>query len=224
MSLFYFAALAVLGLVVARPLVRQADAFLHEHGGPPLRRRQYRTVTFLFTALVCNLGFEVLQGALKPDEALKIALLLAWGIPLTLLDLRCCWLPLRFTTAFWLSGLLLTALPDSHVSLFVAATSSAGMFAGLWIARRLASGRGAQERIGLGDVHLIAGLAAWLGWPLACLLSAGAFLLLVVPALLLRRRVMPYAPWLFALLAGLAGGYPPLLCGDAYDFLFALPH
>lgn len=224
MSPLYFTALPVLCALLVQPLIGQASAFLREHQGPPLHRTQRRAVTVLFSVLVCVLLFYRTANALTPDDTLKITLLLAWGVPLTLLDLRCHWLPLRFTHGFWLSGLLLTALPDSRVAFSAALLSSAGMFTALWLFRWTVNRLAGEERLGLGDVHLIAGLAAWFGWPLACLLSAGAFGLLFLAGCGCRQRALPYAPWLFALLAGLAGGFPQLLSGNVYDFLFSLPH
>lgn len=67
----------------------------------------------------------------------------------------------------------------------------------------------------MGDVHLIAALSAWFPWQLASVLSGCAFLLFIVGALLTDKTAQPYAPWLFVLLAILAGSFPQLILTGA---------
>jgi len=47
---------------------------------------------------------------------------------MVLLDMRNYWLPLRYTSGFWLTGLLFTFLPGSTITLTEALTGSIGMF------------------------------------------------------------------------------------------------
>ncbi|EKS6646043.1 prepilin peptidase [Enterobacter hormaechei] len=215
--------LATACMLIARQMADQAGAFLREHHEAPVNRWLRLTVIILFSVLVCILLSLRTANELTPGDVIKIILLFTWGIPMVLLDLHCYWLPQRFTGGFWLSGLLLATVHDSRLSLFAALYSSASVFVCLLIFRAAVNRLRREERMGLGDVHLIAGLAAWFGWPLACLMSAFAFFLLFLGAVICRRHVMPYAPWLFALMAGYAMVFPQLLSGDAYDFLFSLP-
>lgn len=215
--------LAIACMLIARQMAEQASAFLREHHEAPLPRYLRLTIIIIFSVLVCVLLFRRTANELTPDDVIKIILLFSWGIPMVLLDLHRYWLPQRFTSGFWLSGLLLATTHDSRLSLFAALYSSASVFVCLLAFRAAVNRLRREERMGLGDVHLIAGLAAWFGWPLACLMSACAFFLLFLGAVICRRHVMPYAPWLFALMAGYAMLFPQLLSGNAYDFLFSLP-
>lgn len=222
MSFLLLLPLPVACWLTARQLTGQVRAFLQAHQGPALSRPLARGITLLFSLLVCTLWLQSLITGTPTAGALRHNLLLAWAIPLVTLDVLCCWLPLCFTTGFWLSGLLLTLLPGSPITPLLSLVGSAGMFVALRGLRAVANHYGSEERVGLGDVHLIAGLAAWYGWERACLLSAVAFLLLSVSALVSRQHTLPYAPWLFALLAGITVGYPQLLTGNVYDFILAL--
>lgn len=198
----------------ARQLTDQARSFLLENDGPDLTRLHITviTVTFLCTGMMLTLS-AINQHITWSDAGRYIALL-AWGIPMVLLDMRNYWLPLRYTTGFWLSGLLLTFLPGSSLTLMQALTSSCVMFTLLYTFHVIAWRLRGEEGFGLGDVHLIAALCAWFPWQQACVLSGWAFLLLVITALLTRKRGQPYAPWLFALLAILAGNFSqPTLTG-----------
>lgn len=199
----------------AQPLVHRAKKFLLEHDGPPLTRRQIRGVTIVFvgtgTALIATtalVGHPWLG-------TVKILGLLAWGIPMVLLDLRNYWLPLRYTSGFWLTGLLFTVMPGSALTLTEALTGSICMFLFLYAFHYGAKHLRGEEGFGMGDVHLIAALSAWFPWQLASVLSGCAFLLFIVGALLTDKTAQPYAPWLFALLAVLAGSFPQLILTGA---------
>lgn len=189
-------------------LVNQARAFLLEHEGPALTHLQIWSVAsvFICTSLVLISG-ALINVASWPDVMRGVALL-AWGVPMVLLDMRNCWLPFRYTTGFWLTGLLFTLLPSSSLTLAEALVGSGVMFVVLYGFRSAASYFRGEEGFGLGDVHLIAALCAWFPWQLASLLSGSALLMFVLIALLTRKTAQPYAPWLFALLAVLAGTLP----------------
>ena len=203
-----FSLLLVSGMVLilgAQLLVNPAREFLREHDGPELPRLQVWTVITIFT---CS-GLAIVSGALLNNisgmVAFRTIILLSWGIPMVLLDVRNYWLPLRYTTGFWLTGLLFTVLPASPLTLFEALLGSSTMFVTLYIFHVGARYLRGEEGFGLGDVHLIAALCAWFPWQLASLLSGSAFFLFVLAALLTRKTAQPYAPWLFGLLATLAG-------------------
>lgn len=212
----FYPVLLALCLLLAWLMVRQAVQFLDDYAGPALTGFQQLTVVVGFVAVILVMVQRQHVTGISPGGVLRLSLLFAWGIPLVLLDWRCFWLPLRFTSGFWLSGLLLTCLPASPVTLLASLSGSAGMFAALWVFRALANRAGGEERIGLGDVHLIAGLAAWYGWEMSCLLSAAGLFLLLVSALASRQRSLPCAPWLFTVLAAVTMGLPQLLQGKIF--------
>lgn len=201
----------LLMLLLAMPLVVQAKQFLHVHDGEALTLLQVSGVMASFVLAGSSLLLFGLHSGVSPLSVGKCLTLLAWGIPMVLLDLRQCWLPLRFTSGFWVTGVLFTLLPGNTLSWWEALLGSGGMFLFLYAfyvgARWLRQG---EDGFGLGDVHLIAALCAWLPWPLASLLSGCGFLLFIIGAVLTQKRTQPYAPWLFALLAGLAVCFPQL--------------
>ncbi|TQI77280.1 leader peptidase (prepilin peptidase)/N-methyltransferase [Serratia fonticola] len=201
--------------ICAQPLVHQAKKFLLEHNGPPLTRLQIRGVTIVFASIGTVLIATTTLAGSPWLGTVKMLGLLAWGIPMVLLDLRNYWLPLRYTSGFWLTGLLFTLIPGSVLTLTAALTGSIGMFLFLYAFHYSAKHLRGDEGFGLGDVHLIAALCAWFPWQLASVLSGCAFLLLIVGTLLMKKMTQPYAPWLFAILAGLAGSFPQLTISGA---------
>lgn len=198
----------------ARQLTDQARAFLLEHDGPCLTRLQTSGVAFVFLCTALLLIHSALNHHITWSDACRYIVLLAWGIPMVLLDMRNYWLPFRYTTGFWLCGLLFTFLPASPLTMIRAVLSSSVMFILLYFFHVIALRLRGEEGFGLGDVHLIAALCAWLPWKQACVLTGCAFLMLVTGALITRKPIQPYAPWLFALLAILAGKFSqPTLAG-----------
>lgn len=199
----------------AQPLVHRAKQFLLEHDGPPLTRLQVRCVAIVFAGAGSALiAATALKGYPWPGT-FKMLVLMAWGVPMVLLDLRNYWLPLRYTSGFWLTGLLFTLMPGSALTLTEALTGSIGMFLFLYAFHYGAKHLRGEEGFGMGDVHLIAALSAWFPWQLASVLSGCAFLLFIVGALLTDKTAQPYAPWLFALLVVLAGSFPQLILSGA---------
>lgn len=173
----------------------QVNAFLREHDAPPLPDRLSDTVSLVFLMLGLFLTYQEKFSALLMFTAL---------LPLLWLDTYRHWLPLRFTNAFWCIGLLTQLLSIEHdLSLLSAVLGSAVIFCIIgtvwWMLRRYHR----REVLGLGDVHLIAGLFAWLS-PTAALYSCGgAFLLMLLP-MFLNKSPQPLAPYLcLSLLAGL---------------------
>jgi len=144
---------------------------------------------------------------------MRSLLLLVLAVPLTLTDLRCQWLPLRYTMTFWLGGLASAALPDAVLPLSEALPASIAAFALSGAVRWLASFRQREERMGLGDVYLMAGLCAWLPWRSACYAAAGGLLLCCLCAALTRQTSKPFAPALFGYLCGVCLFFPQQLAG-----------
>ncbi|PKH19365.1 hypothetical protein CIG19_20195 [Enterobacterales bacterium CwR94] len=196
-------------------LVRQAQAFLLEHSGPALTRLQIWSVTTIFTCCSLLILTRMIFFSTAWEDTGRAITLLAWGIPMTLLDIRNYWLPLRFTSGFWLTGLLFTLLPAPLLPLTEALVGSITMFLALYILHFIAKNLRGEEGIGLGDVHLIAALCAWFPWQIASLLSGSAFFLFAITALITRKMAQPYAPWLFGVLAVLSGCFTHLKIGDA---------
>ncbi|QKJ09430.1 prepilin peptidase (plasmid) [Yersinia massiliensis] len=209
-SFFLIFNLTLLLLLISLPLVKQAQLFLLAHEESPLRLPQIISVIAAFILAGTSLILTGLEFGFSPISTAKCLVLLAWGIPMVLLDLHKFWLPQCFTTGFWLTGLLFTFLPGSSLLWWQALTSSGVMFTLLYLFHLASKHLIGEEGFGLGDVHLIAALCAWLPWQLASVLSGTGFLLFITGAIVTRQYVQPYAPWLFILLAGLATGFPQL--------------
>lgn len=173
--------------------LRQVNAFLHEHDAPPLPSRLSDIVSLLFLLLGLFLVYQGNFPALLMFSAL---------LPLLWLDTWQHWLPLRFTNAFWCAGLLVRLLPDGEtLPLLQALFNSTVMFCLMWgvwwSVKRLCK----REALGRGDVHLIAGLFAWLPTTSALYSCGLAFLMMLVAV---ARKPQPLAPWLcLSLVAGL---------------------
>ncbi|EAR7073283.1 hypothetical protein EW785_16290 [Salmonella enterica] len=173
--------------------LRQVNAFLHEHDAPPLPSRLSDIVSLLFLLLGM---FLVYQGNF-PALLMFCALL-----PLLWLDTWQHWLPLRFTNAFWCTGLLVRLLPDGEtLPLLQALFNSTVMFCLMWGVWWSVKCLCKREALGRGDVHLIAGLFAWLPATSALYSCGLAFLMMLVAV---ARKPQPLAPWLcLSLVAGL---------------------
>ncbi|EMO8007030.1 prepilin peptidase, partial [Salmonella enterica] len=164
-----------------------------EHDAPPLPSRLSDIVSLLFLLLGMFLVYQGNFPALLMFSAL---------LPLLWLDTWQHWLPLRFTNAFWFAGLLVRLLPDGEtLPLLQALFNSTVMFCLMWgvwwSVKRLCK----REALGRGDVHLIAGLFAWLPATSALYSCGLAFLMMLVAV---ARKPQPLAPWLcLSLVAGL---------------------
>lgn len=189
----------------------QASRFLRTHDGPPLTWPIVAPVALIY---LLTAGWLLM---LPPDVPLRTALrsvvLLIMAVPLTLTDLRCQWLPMRYTVAFWLTGLASSALPDAVLPVTKALPASLAAFALAGTVRWGVNGRHREERIGLGDVYLMAGLCAWLPWRSACYAAAGGLLLCCLCAVLSREPSKPFAPALFGYLCGVCLFFPQQLAG-----------
>ncbi|EBG9080676.1 hypothetical protein H8855_004769 [Salmonella enterica] len=119
-------------------------------------------------------------------------------------------MPLRFTNAFWCAGLLVRLLPDGQsLSLLQALFNSTVMFCLMWAVWWSVKRLTRREALGRGDVHLIAGLFAWLPATTALWSCGFAFLMMLVPV---ASKPQPLAPWLcLSLVAGVFSGNITLL-------------
>ena len=153
--------------------LRQVNAFLHEHDAPPLPSRLADIVSLLFLLLGMFLVYQGNFPALIMFSAL---------LPLLWLDTWQHWLPLRFTNAFWFAGLLVRLLPDGQLlSLLQALFNSTVMFCLMWAVWWSVKRLTRREALGRGDIHLIAGLFAWLPATTALWSCGFAFLMMLVP-------------------------------------------
>lgn len=189
----------------------QASRFLRMHGGPPLTWPLLTPVALIY--LLTASWLLVLSPDVPFSSVLRIVALLVLAVPLTLTDLRCQWLPMRYTVMFWLGGLASAALPDAVQPLTDAVLASLVAFALSGAVRWLANFRQGEERMGLGDVYLMAGLCAWLPWRSACYAAAGGLLLCCLCAALTRQTSKPFAPALFGYLCGICLFFPQQLAG-----------
>lgn len=176
---------------------RQVNAFLREHDTPPLPDCLSDSVSLAFLAVGMFLvGLENLT------ELLMFSALL----PLLWLDCYQHWLPLRFTNIFWCIGLLTKLLPgNSFLSQspsltllpapFPALFSSVLMFCLMWSVWWGLKHYHKHEVLGLGDVHLIGGLFAWLT-PTSALYTCGLAFLLMFVVIVINRKPLPLAPFM----------------------------
>lgn len=160
--------------------------------------------SWLIRAEVEGAALGALAAALVPDmpQALWAALWLWTLQALALADLRHFRLPDPLTLTLALAALAM-AWPDWPGAVLGAA-AGAGAFAAVRLGYRLLAGR---EGMGLGDVKLMAGIGAGLGWtalPLVALLAASGALIVAVlraarPGRRLRRHeAVPFGAWLAA--------------------------
>lgn len=189
----------------------QASRFLRMHDGPPLTWSLLTPVALIY--LLTAGWLLALPPAVPLSAALRNVALLVLAVPLTLTDLRCQWLPMRYTVMFWIGGLMSAALPDAVMPLTEALPASLAAFALSGAVRWLANFHQGEERMGLGDVYLMAGLCAWLPWRSACYAAAGGLLLCCLCAVLTRQTSKPFAPALFGYLCGICLFFPQQLAG-----------
>ncbi|WP_426575569.1 prepilin peptidase (plasmid) [Xenorhabdus stockiae] len=212
MSGFPFLCVAVILFItlplVALILVIPAKKFIHKYHGLPLKRLHIHGVIISFTLASTSILLTELFSNTNTIGTVKCLLLLAWGVPLVLLDIRNFWLPLRFTTGFWLIGILFSLLPSNTIQFVESVISSCTMFALMRLFHYCVNMKHTEERFGLGDVHLIAALCAWIPWQKANLLCGIAFIMFIAGALITKKHTQPYAPWLFGLIAILATFLP----------------
>ncbi|WP_336732274.1 prepilin peptidase [Pantoea ananatis] len=189
----------------------QASRFLHCYGGPPLT---WSIVTPVFLAyMLTSCGLLLHVPTVPGTLVIRGLALLVLAVPLTLTDLRCQWLPMRYTVLFWLGGLCSAAFTWSTQSLSSAAMASICAFLISALVRYLANLRQNEERIGLGDVYLMAGLCAWLPWRIACHAAGGGLLLCCLWSLMTRQSSRPLAPALFGFMCGVSLIFPQQLAG-----------
>jgi len=189
--------------------VHQTRRFLRVSHGPPLTLPIVIPTGCIY--LLTTGWLLMLPPVLPLSSVLRAIAFLILAIPLTLTDLRCQWLPMRYTVLFWLGGLLSTFLPGAIAAPVTALLTSVAAFVLAGGIRLAANVYQDEERVGLGDVYLMAGLCAWLPWRTACYAAAGGLLVCCLCALLTRQPSKPFAPALFGYLCGVCLLFPQQL-------------
>lgn len=184
--------LLCLGLFLQK---RQVSDFLKEYDAPPLPAPLSDGVSLVFL---------LLGMFLVSREDFPALLMFSTLLPLLWLDCHRHWLPLRFTNIFWCTGLLTQLLPDKPLlAVLPALINSILMFGLMWSVWWGLKRHHQREVLGLGDVHLIAGLFAWLT-PVSALYTCGLSFLLMFVSIVINRKPQPLAPFMcLSLLAGL---------------------
>lgn len=189
----------------------QTRRFLRFSHGPPLT---WPIVIPTGCVYLLTAGWLLmLPPALPLSSVMRAIAFLILAIPLTLTDLRCQWLPMRYTVLFWLGGLLSALLPGAIAAPGTALVTSVAAFVLAGGIRLAANVCQDEERVGLGDVYLMAGLCAWLPWRIACYAAAGGLLVCCLCALLTRQPSKPFAPALFGYLCAVCLFFPQQLAG-----------
>lgn len=155
-----------------------ARQFIREHCGehPSVMR-------FVLLLLALNIVIFYRPGSLMAH--ITQSAFFIFLAQLAYLDAHKHWLPLRFTTAFIVAGVLLAVSP-AHVLAAVI----------LWLPFF------AMEHYpngpGRGDKWLCAGLGIWLGLPQAAIITGISLLLILLAGRILPGRGQPLAPYAFA--------------------------
>lgn len=191
------------------PLLRQGNVFLRDYGQPPYSRR----LIFRLMALVWLVGGGVAlltgpMSTLSTVHGLQTWGLMLFSLNLMALDAQERWLPLCFTHSFWGAGVLLTLLPGALLTFDAAVVNSLLVFVLLRLVYRVLAQK-RPDALGLGDVHLLAGLCAWL--PLAGLTCALTLYMVLTFCLVGRSTPHPLAPWLLPVVLLVHFLYPVLL-------------
>lgn len=161
-------------------------------------------------------------------HAVLLSLVLLLLIPLSLIDIDHFLLPFPFTIPILAGGVVAALLPQGRppVDMLLGIAAGAGP---LLLIGYLAGMLLKKEAMGGGDIWLMAGLGAWVGWRNALLtLMFGSVLgatvsLVCIPLGLIRKdHVIPFGPFLSA------GAWIAVLWGktilDWYLGLLVLPH
>ncbi|NDL64281.1 prepilin peptidase [Acerihabitans arboris] len=159
-------------LVVVRSQIRTVAALMVVYGHPRPAEPGMATVkrhTWLHAGAMTVT--VMLSSAVQPFELMSAVLFVILIFRMSLIDRLAGWLPKEFTVYFLLAGLLV-AIGKGDL-LHPAFTSLGILLAGVAIrvGSKYYTGR---EALGLGDVWLMTGLGAWLGFSLALFaLSSG---------------------------------------------------
>jgi leader peptidase (prepilin peptidase)/N-methyltransferase len=171
--------------------------------------------------LVCALiwlGAAVRFGA--SIEAVHSALFLTILLGIALTDAKEMVIPDQFSLGGAAAGLLLAAVPGD-ISLIAALIGAAGGYIGFWLIKLAAEKLLRKPALGVGDIHMMAMVGAFLGIEgvfITMLLGSLAGLLIGVPVLWARGKLALLGSYLplgvfLAIGAAIAHAWGPLLLG-----------
>jgi leader peptidase (prepilin peptidase) / N-methyltransferase len=125
-------------------------------------------------------------------EALHSALFLTLLLGIAMTDAREMLIPDQFTLIGGALGLGLAALPDSPIPLLHAVAGAALAYALLWAVKWIAEAALRKPALGVGDIHMMFMVGAFLGGPgalLTIMLGAVLGLMVGVPVMYVRGRL-----------------------------------
>lgn len=183
-------------LVALRSQIRPVGALMVAYGHPRPAAPGMATVkrhlwlhagAMTVTLMLSSIG--------KPFELISGALFVIFVFRMSLIDRLAGWLPKEFTGCFLLAGLLVAT---GRGDLLLQALTSLGMLLAGVAIRIVGKHYTGREALGLGDVWLMAGLGAWLGFPLAlfALLSGVVGFILWYTGTREMSHGGPLGPWL----------------------------
>lgn len=177
-------------------MVRQSQQFIRGHQGIQPAATLMLSVTGMFSALY---GMYLVVPE-PPASPLVNGVFLLWGVLFTVIDISNFWLPLRFTMSFTLSGLFIILLQCDADKIISCSVVWVILFSSFQLLRIIALSMN-QEPIGQGDIFFISGMSFWMGWREICMVTGSGFLVLFISALIINKRVLPYAPCFFVAFA-----------------------
>lgn len=182
----------LLFLVAGLLMDRQARQFIDDHQGNVPRKLVTVTMMILTTAIFAL----TLRSQGMAGQPVVLAVFLLWGILFTVLDISNFWLPLRFTLSFTLTGALILFLTQGTAAVISGIMTWSILFS-LFRGAEIISVKICGTSMGKGDVYFISALSFWMHWQEICLISGAGFLLLFCHALIINRKVLPYAPYFY---------------------------
>ena len=173
-------------------MTRQASQFIGDHQGNRAGKSLSVAIILLATAAF-TLALVVPGITGRPGV---LAVFLCWGILFTLTDISNFWLPWRFTLSFTVSGGLILLLSRDNTAIINGIITWCVIFL-LFRVAEIISVKICGTSVGKGDVYFISALSFWMHWQAICLVSGMGFLLLFCHALMINKKVLPYAPYFY---------------------------
>jgi len=180
----------VLFMVAGLLMARQACQFIGDHQGNMPRKSHSVAIVLLATVAFTQVLWA---PATRPDV---LAVFLCWGILFTVIDISNGWLPWRFTLSFTVTGILIIFLNKGNAAVITGIITWIVIFL-LFRGVEIISVKICGTSVGQGDVYFISALSFWMPWQTICLISGAGFLLLFCHALIINKKVLPYAPYFY---------------------------
>ncbi|UVO09275.1 A24 family peptidase [Pectobacterium polonicum] len=185
--------------VVFSYLLNQPRQYLADRGE---RVSWNEYIARFFVAVYAVVGVLIFLSPLSLFERMSLLLFLGFMLQLSVIDALSGWLPIEYTRAASLAGMVAT-LGRGDMDAFVVLGAMAAM-AGIGIlfavARFYFNLRAQRDVLGLGDVWLSVAIAAWCGWSdtlLALMMGVMGFVIWHACSRC-QRKEGPLGPWLCA--------------------------